>query len=71
MLHTQCAKQNKDNTDFRDWPMLYYIRDKECIFCTQEPKAAIKVIEDITVQVSLAIPARQSATFYSCEMDDK
>ena len=63
-------KQNKDNTDFRDWPMLYYIRDKECIFCAQ-PKAAIKVIEDITVQVSLAIPARQSATFYSCEMDDK
>lgn len=35
-------KQDKDNEDFRDWPRLYEVRDKSCIFCSQEPAAKVK-----------------------------
>lgn len=65
-------KQNKDDTDFRDWPKLYDVRDKECVFCNQESRALIKnslamAFEDkypVTKGHTLVSPLRHTQSFF-------
>ena len=65
-------KQNKDDTDFRDWPKLYNVRDKDCIFCRKESSARIKnslamAFEDkypVTKGHMLITPLRHTLSFF-------
>ena len=65
-------KQNKDDTDFRDWPQLYDVRDGDCVFCNQEPKVTIRnslamAFEDkypVTEGHMLVSPLRHTSSFF-------
>lgn len=65
-------KQNKDDTDFRDWPKLYDVRDKDCIFCRQGSSMRIKnslamAFEDkypVTKGHMLITPLRHTPSFF-------
>ncbi|MGI0014602.1 MAG: HIT family protein, partial [Nitrososphaera sp.] len=65
-------KQNKDDTDFRDWPRLYNVRDNNCVLCNQAPAAKIKnslamAIEDsypVTEGHMLIGPLRHTPSFF-------
>jgi diadenosine tetraphosphate (Ap4A) HIT family hydrolase len=66
-------KQNKDDTDFRDWPKLYSVRDKDCVFCKQESSlttirnSLAMAFEDkypVTKGHMLVTPLRHTPSFF-------
>jgi diadenosine tetraphosphate (Ap4A) HIT family hydrolase len=65
-------KQNKDDTDFRDWPAMYNARDTNCMFCENESKAKVKnslaiAFEDgypVTEGHTLISPLRHIPSFF-------
>lgn len=65
-------KQNKDDTDFRDWPRMYDARDSNCVFCDQVSEAKIKnslamAFEDehpVTEGHMLICPLRHTQSFF-------
>lgn len=65
-------KQNKDDTDFRILSRMYDVRDRECVFCSQEEKATIKnslamALEDrypVTEGHMLVTPRRHTPSFF-------
>ena len=65
-------KQNKDDTDFRNWPELYKVSNNDCVFCRQRPTAKIKnslamAFEDsypVTEGHVLICPLRHTPSFF-------
>lgn len=66
-------KQNKDDTDFRILSRMYDVRDRNCVFCSQEEKATIKnslamALEDrypVTKGHMLVTPLRHVPSFFA------
>jgi ATP adenylyltransferase len=65
-------KQNKDDTDFREWPRLYETRERNCVFCQLEQKAGPRnslamAFEDrfpVTEGHTLISPLRHASSFF-------
>jgi ATP adenylyltransferase len=65
-------KQNKDDTDFRALSRMYDVRDRDCVFCSQEEKAMIRnslamALEDrypVTKGHMLVTPLRHVPSFF-------